>query len=70
MAWVKGTRRRTILAVRNNLMHRDPRFAVSHDEESWRLHIRNTRKEDSGTYMCQADKTYLNLFGFIFMKSD
>ena len=52
MAWVKSDSQ-VILAIGSHIIKTDQRFAVSHDEDTWRFHIRPTRIEDSGTYLCQ-----------------
>ena len=60
MGWIK-LKDESLLAIMSSiLIYDDPRISVSNDEDTWRLHIGNTRTEDSGTYMCQEDLTSQN----------
>lgn len=47
---------RAILAIHTHLIAHNPRLSVTHNgHNTWKLHISNVQKNDSGTYMCQVN---------------
>ncbi|XP_057333653.1 lachesin [Microplitis mediator] len=55
VAWIKSDSR-AILAIHTHMVTHNPRLSVTHNgHDTWKLHIANVQKNDSGTYMCQVN---------------
>lgn len=55
MAWIKSDSK-AILAIHNRLVAHNSRLSVTHNgHNTWKLHILNIQKNDSGSYMCQIN---------------
>lgn len=55
MAWIKSDSK-AILAIHTHLVAHNLRLSVTHNgHNTWKLHIANVQKNDSGTYMCQIN---------------
>ncbi|KAG8236052.1 hypothetical protein J437_LFUL015619 [Ladona fulva] len=55
LAWIKSDSK-AILAIHNHMVAHNPRLSVTHNgHNTWKLHIENVQKSDSGTYMCQIN---------------
>ncbi|XP_034933668.1 lachesin [Chelonus insularis] len=55
VAWIKSDSR-AILAIHTHMVTHNPRLSVTHNgHDTWKLHISNVQKNDSGTYMCQVN---------------
>ncbi|XP_024937931.1 lachesin isoform X2 [Cephus cinctus] len=55
VAWIKSDSR-AILAIHTHMVAHNPRLSVTHNgHNTWKLHVANVQKEDSGTYMCQVN---------------
>lgn len=55
VAWIKSDSK-AILAIHNRLVAHNPRLSVTHNgHNTWKLHISNIQKNDSGSYMCQIN---------------
>ncbi|XP_046398484.1 lachesin-like isoform X2 [Ischnura elegans] len=55
VAWIKSDSK-AILAIHNHMVAHNPRLSVTHNgHNTWKLHIENVQKNDSGTYMCQIN---------------
>lgn len=55
VAWIKSDSR-AILAIHTHLVAHNPRISVTHNgHNTWKLHLSNVQKNDSGTYMCQVN---------------
>ncbi|XP_029176542.1 lachesin [Nylanderia fulva] len=55
VAWIKSDSR-AILAIHTHLVAHNNRLAVTHNgHNTWKLHVSNVQKNDSGTYMCQVN---------------
>ncbi|XP_017893335.1 lachesin [Ceratina calcarata] len=55
VAWMKSDSR-AILAIHTHLIAHNPRLSVTHNgHNTWKLHISNVQKNDSGAYMCQVN---------------
>ncbi|CAB0040433.1 unnamed protein product [Trichogramma brassicae] len=55
VAWIKSDSR-AILAIHTHLVAHNPRLSVTHNgHNTWKLHVSNVQKNDSGTYMCQVN---------------
>lgn len=55
VAWIKSDSR-AILAIHTHMVTHNPRLSVTHNgHDTWKLHIANVQKNDSGTYMCQIN---------------
>lgn len=47
---------RAILAIHTHLIAHNPRLSVTHNgHNTWKLHVSNVQKNDSGAYMCQIN---------------
>lgn len=55
VAWIKSDTK-AILAIHTHLVAQNPRLSVTHNgHNTWKLHVSNVQKNDSGTYMCQIN---------------
>ncbi|XP_031826268.1 dpr-interacting protein lambda [Nomia melanderi] len=55
VAWIKSDSR-AILAIHTHLVTHNPRLSVTHNgHNTWKLHVMNVQKNDSGVYMCQVN---------------
>ncbi|XP_076298275.1 dpr-interacting protein lambda isoform X2 [Lasioglossum baleicum] len=55
VAWIKSDSR-AILAIHKQLVAHNPRLSVTHNgHNTWKLHVMNVQKNDSGAYMCQVN---------------
>ncbi|KZC11652.1 Lachesin, partial [Dufourea novaeangliae] len=55
VAWIKSDSR-AILAIQTHLVAHNPRLSVTHNgHNTWKLHVSNVQKNDSGAYMCQVN---------------
>lgn len=55
VAWIKSDSK-AILAFHTRLVAHNTRLSVTHNgHNTWKLHISNVQKNDSGTYMCQIN---------------
>ncbi|KAF7998367.1 hypothetical protein HCN44_009765 [Aphidius gifuensis] len=55
VAWIKSDSR-AILAIHTHMVTHNPRLSVTHNgHNTWKLHVANVQKNDSGTYMCQVN---------------
>ncbi|CAH1153414.1 unnamed protein product [Phaedon cochleariae] len=55
VAWIKSDTK-AILAIHNHMVAQNPRLSVTHNgHNTWKLHVCNVQKNDSGTYMCQIN---------------
>ncbi|KAG7202952.1 hypothetical protein KM043_010089 [Ampulex compressa] len=55
VAWIKSDSR-AILAIHTHMVAHNPRLSVTHNgHNTWKLHVSNVQKNDSGTYMCQVN---------------
>lgn len=55
MAWIKSDSK-AILAIHTHMVAQNPRLSVTHNgHNTWKLHVSNVQKNDSGTYMCQIN---------------
>ncbi|CAK9798992.1 Lac [Anthophora plagiata] len=55
VAWMKSDSR-AILAIHTHLIAHNPRLSVTHNgHNTWKLHVTNVQKNDSGAYMCQVN---------------
>jgi len=55
VAWLRVDTQ-TILTIATHVITKNHRIAVTHSgHRAWSLHIRETRKTDSGWYMCQVN---------------
>ncbi|XP_063241695.1 lachesin-like [Bacillus rossius redtenbacheri] len=55
VAWIKSDTK-AILAIHTRLVAHNPRLSVTHNgHNTWKLHVSNVQKGDSGTYMCQIN---------------
>ncbi|XP_011266233.1 lachesin [Camponotus floridanus] len=55
IAWIKSDSR-AILAIHTHLVAHNNRLSVTHNgHNTWKLHVSNVQKNDSGTYMCQIN---------------
>ncbi|XP_070168245.1 lachesin [Polyergus mexicanus] len=55
VAWIKSDSR-AILAIHTHLVAHNNRLSVTHNgHNTWKLHVSNVQKNDSGTYMCQVN---------------
>ncbi|XP_018565621.1 lachesin-like [Anoplophora glabripennis] len=55
VAWIKSDTK-AILAIHTHLVAQNPRLSVTHNgHDTWKLHVSNVQKNDSGTYMCQIN---------------
>lgn len=47
---------RAILAIHTHLIAHNPRLSVTHNgHNTWKLHVSDVQKNDSGAYMCQVN---------------
>ncbi|XP_030756298.1 lachesin-like [Sitophilus oryzae] len=55
VAWIKSDTK-AILAIHTHMVAQNPRLSVTHNgHNTWKLHVSNVQKNDSGTYMCQIN---------------
>lgn len=55
VAWIKSDSK-AILAIHTHMVAQNARLSVTHNgHNTWKLHISNVQKNDSGTYMCQIN---------------
>ncbi|EFN86283.1 Lachesin, partial [Harpegnathos saltator] len=55
VAWIKSDSR-AILAIHTHMVAHNSRLSVTHNgHNTWKLHVANVQKNDSGTYMCQVN---------------
>ncbi|XP_056645667.1 lachesin-like [Diorhabda sublineata] len=55
VAWIKSDTK-AILAIHIHMVAQNPRLSVTHNgHNTWKLHVSNVQKNDSGTYMCQIN---------------
>ncbi|XP_078043949.1 dpr-interacting protein lambda [Augochlora pura] len=55
VAWIKSDSR-AILAIHKQRVAHNPRLSVTHNgHNTWKLHVMNVQKNDSGAYMCQVN---------------
>ncbi|XP_066586606.1 lachesin-like [Prorops nasuta] len=55
VAWIKSDSK-AILAISTHMVAHNPRLSVTHNgHNTWKLHVSNVQKNDSGTYMCQVN---------------
>ncbi|XP_012063327.1 PREDICTED: lachesin-like [Atta cephalotes] len=55
VAWIKSDSR-AILAIHTHMVAHNSRLSVTHNgHNTWKLHVSNVQKNDSGTYMCQVN---------------
>lgn len=55
VAWIKADTR-AILAIHTHLVAHNSRLSVTHNgHNTWKLHVANVQKNDSGAYMCQIN---------------
>ncbi|XP_012271975.1 lachesin [Orussus abietinus] len=55
VAWIKSDSR-AILAIQNHMVTHNSRLSVTHNgHNTWKLHVSNVQRNDSGTYMCQVN---------------
>ncbi|XP_049832202.1 lachesin-like [Schistocerca gregaria] len=55
VAWIKSDSK-AILAIHTHMVAHNPRLAVTHNgHNTWRLHVSNVQRADSGSYMCQVN---------------
>ncbi|CAD1474593.1 unnamed protein product, partial [Heterotrigona itama] len=55
VAWMKSDSR-AILAIHTHLIAHNPRLSVTHNgHNTWKLHVSDVQKNDSGAYMCQVN---------------
>ncbi|XP_050541932.1 lachesin-like isoform X1 [Daktulosphaira vitifoliae] len=55
VAWIKSDSK-AILAIHTNLIAHNHRLAVTHNgHNTWKLHVYNVQKNDTGSYMCQIN---------------
>jgi len=55
VAWIKSDSR-AILAIHTHMVAHNNRLSVTHNgHNTWKLHVTNVQKNDSGTYMCQVN---------------
>ncbi|XP_012257679.2 lachesin-like [Athalia rosae] len=55
VAWIKSDSR-AILAIHTHMVAHNPRLSVTHNgHNTWKLHVANVQRNDSGTYMCQVN---------------
>ncbi|KAK9889039.1 hypothetical protein WA026_004320 [Henosepilachna vigintioctopunctata] len=55
VAWIKSDTK-AILAIHTHMVAQNPRLSVTHNgHNTWKLHVSNVKKNDSGTYMCQIN---------------
>ncbi|XP_017772641.1 PREDICTED: lachesin-like [Nicrophorus vespilloides] len=55
VAWIKSDTK-AILAIHTHMVAQNQRLSVTHNgHNTWKLHVSNVQKNDSGTYMCQIN---------------
>lgn len=55
VAWIKSDTK-AILAIHTHMVSQNTRLSVTHNgHNTWKLHVSNVQKNDSGTYMCQIN---------------
>lgn len=55
VAWIKSDSK-AILAIHTHMVAHNQRLSVTHNgHNTWKLHVSNVQKNDSGTYMCQIN---------------
>jgi len=55
VAWIKSDSK-AILAIHTNLIAHNHRLTVTHNgHNTWKLHVFNVQKNDTGSYMCQIN---------------
>ncbi|XP_054714660.1 lachesin-like [Uloborus diversus] len=54
VAWIKMDTQ-TLLSIHKNVITRDQRIRVTHNNMQWNLHIKEVDKKDRGYYMCQIN---------------
>ncbi|CAG9862810.1 unnamed protein product [Phyllotreta striolata] len=55
VAWIKSDTK-AILAIHTHMVAQNPRLSVTHNgHNTWKLHVANVQKNDTGTYMCQIN---------------
>ncbi|KAG5893340.1 hypothetical protein JTB14_037498 [Gonioctena quinquepunctata] len=55
VAWIKSDTK-AILAIHTHMVAQNPRLSVTHNgHNTWKLHVSDVQKNDSGTYMCQIN---------------
>lgn len=55
VAWIKSDSK-AILAIHTHMVAHNQRLSVTHNgHNTWKLHVANVQKNDSGTYMCQIN---------------
>ncbi|XP_015603618.1 lachesin [Cephus cinctus] len=55
VVWIKSDSR-AILAIHTHMIAHNPRLFVTHNgHNTWKLHVTNVQRSDSGTYMCQVN---------------
>jgi len=55
VAWLRSDSK-AILAIHNHMVTNNPRMTVSHNgHNTWKLHIKDVQRNDSGHYMCQIN---------------
>nr|XP_022901273.1 lachesin-like [Onthophagus taurus] len=55
VAWIKSDTK-AILAIHTHMVAQNSRLSVTHNgHNTWKLHVSNVQKNDSGTYMCQIN---------------
>ena len=55
VAWLRSDSK-AILAIHNHMVTNNQRMTVSHNgHNTWKLHIKDVQRNDSGHYMCQIN---------------
>ncbi|XP_054714188.1 lachesin-like [Uloborus diversus] len=54
VAWIKMDTQ-TLLSIHKNVITRDQRIRVTHNNLHWNLHIKEVEEKDRGYYMCQIN---------------